>query len=204
MTGRGTPSAGPTEAPAAPPGPDPLARTERLVVRRFRPTDGPGLHAILSRPEAVRFEPYGVQDAAACERIARDRAADPRFWAVERAADGVLLGTLYLAPAEDPAWATYEVGFVFHPDHWGRGYATEAARALLDHVFGDLGAHRVLAHCDPRNAASWRLLERLGMRREGLHRRAASFAADDAGRPVWHDVAVYAVLAEEWARDPRA
>ena len=204
MTGRGTPSAGPTEAPAAPPGPDPLARTERLVVRRFRPTDGPGLHAILSRPEAVRFEPYGVQDAAACERIARDRAADPCFWAVERAADGVLLGTLYLAPAEDPAWATYEVGFVFHPDHWGRGYATEAARALLDHVFGDLGAHRVLAHCDPRNAASWRLLERLGMRREGLHRRAASFAADDAGRPVWHDVAVYAVLAEEWVRDPRA
>jgi len=204
MTGRGTPSAGPTEAPAAPPGPDPLARTARLVVRRFRPTDGPGLHAILSRPEAVRFEPYGVQDAAACERIARDRAADPCFWAVERAADGVLLGTLYLAPAEDPAWATYEVGFVFHPDHWGRGYATEAARALLDHVFGDLGAHRVLAHCDPRNAASWRLLERLGMRREGLHRRAASFAADDAGRPVWHDVAVYAVLAEEWARDPRA
>jgi len=194
MTGRGTPPAGPTEAPAAPPGPDPLARTERLVVRRFRPTDGPGLHAILSRPEAVRFEPYGVQDAAACERIARDRAADPCFWAVERAADGVLLGTLYLAPAEDPAWATYEVGFVFHPDHWGRGYATEAARALLDHVFGDLGAHRVLAHCDPR----------LGMRREGLHRRAASFAADDAGRPVWHDVAVYAVLAEEWARDPRA
>lgn len=194
MAGHDAPSG---TTPAGAPDSTELPPTARLRIRRFRPDDAPGLHAILSRPEAVRFEPYGVQDAAACERIARERATDPCFWAVERTGDGVLLGTLYLAPAEDPAWATYEVGFVFHPDHWGRGYATEAARALLDHVFAG-GAHRVVAHCDPRNAASWRLLERLGMRREGLHPRAASFATDDAGRPVWHDVVDYAVLAEEW------
>lgn len=172
--------------------------TDRLTVRRFRDTDGPGLHAILERPEAVRFEPYGVCDAETCERLAAHRAEDESFWAVARADGGTLIGTLYLAPTDDPSWHTYELGFVFHPDHWGHGYATEAARALLDHCFGAMDAHRVVAHCDPRNMASSRLLTRLGFRLEALHRSAASFASDEAGRPIWHDVEVHAVLDDEW------
>ena len=177
-----------------------LARTERLVVRRFLPSDGPGLHAVLSRPEAVRFEPYDTLDPAECERLALERSLDARFWAVCRRDDGLFLGTLYLAPTGDPGWLTYELGFVFHPDHWGHGYATESASALVDHCFADQGAHRVVAHCNPRNSASWQLMSRLGMRHEASHRRAATFTSDASGRPVWHDVEVYAVLDEEWVR----
>ena len=98
-----------------------------------------------------------------------------------------------------PAWRTYELRFVFHPDHWGHGYATEAAAALLDHCFRGLQAHRVVARCDPRNRASSRLLTRLGFRLEALHLSAASFADDETGRPRWHDVEVHAVLAAKWS-----
>ena len=86
---------------------------------------------------------------------------------------------------------------MFHPDHWGHGYATEACRALLDAVLED-GAHRVVAHCNPANVRSWALLERLGMRREGPAVRAAAFSRDPQGRPVWHDEYTYALLDEEW------
>lgn len=182
--------------------PGPL-RTERLTLRRFVEADAAGLHAYLSHPEAVRFEPYGVMSPEQCEELARDRAANEAFWAVCRNDDGLLVGNLYLARDEPAAWHTYELGYVFHPDHWGRGYATEAASRLLDACFGEWGAHRVVGRCDPANTASWRLLERLGMRREGHLLQAASFTDDGAGRPLWHDAYLYAVLDREWAARDR-
>lgn len=173
-------------------------RGERVLIRRFRPDDGPALHAMLGRPEAVRFEPYGVQGPARCDELAAERSVDPAFWALCLTA-GDLVGTLYLAREEPEDWRTYELGYVLNPDHWGRGLATEGARHLLDRCFGSWEAHRVVARCDPHNGPSWRLLERLGMRREGLTLASASFALDDAGAQVWHDAYLYAVLEREWA-----
>lgn len=173
-------------------------RGDRVLVRRFRPDDGAALHGALGRPEAVRFEPYGVQSRRRCDELAADRATDPAFWAL-CLADGWLVGTLFLAREEPSEWRTYELGFVLHPDHWGRGLAAEGARLLLDRCFGSWEAHRVVARCDPRNTASWRLLERLGLRREGLSVEAATFDDDGAGAQVWHDAYQYAVLEREWA-----
>ncbi|MCL3861158.1 GNAT family N-acetyltransferase [Actinotalea sp. K2] len=148
-------------------------------------SDGPGLHGYLSRPEAVEYEPYGPVGPDEADDLARQRAADQRFWAVQTAAE-TLVGNLYLAPSGPEWWQSWELGYVFHPYHWGQGYATEACQALLDAVFDD-GAHRVVAHCDPANLRSWALLERLGMRREGHSLRAAAFVRDPSGRPLAGD-----------------
>jgi RimJ/RimL family protein N-acetyltransferase len=116
--------------------------------------------------------------------------------------DGVVIGDLMIA-VED-AWAQAEVaeqargvqaelGWVFHPDYTGRGYATEAVRELVRICFTGLGLRRVTANCFAGNEASWRLMERVGMRRElytvreSLHRSGQ-----------WLDGLGYALLAEEW------
>ena len=78
------------------------------------------------------------------------------------------------------------------PEHQGRGYATEAVRLLLTYLFSERGKHRIAAYCDPRNAASAALLERLGMRREG-HLRESTWAKGE-----WTDDLVYALLPDEW------
>jgi RimJ/RimL family protein N-acetyltransferase len=172
---------------------------DRLVLRPFAPADADALHGYLSRPEAVRFEPYGVQSAQDCVRLAAERAQDDRFLAICRGdANGPLIGNLYLAPEGPPHWRAWTVGYVQHPDHWGHGYATEAVTRLIDHLIADRGAHRVLARCDPRNERSWRLLERVGMRREAHVIEGASFTVDADGAPVWHDTDQYAVLDREW------
>src|SRR5690606_15232424 len=67
---------------------------------------------------------------------------------------------------------TGDLGYVLHPDYWGCGFAEEAARALLHAGFRELGFRRVVAVCDQRNKTSARVLERLGMRREGAFRRS--------------------------------
>ena len=172
-------------------------RTDRLALRRFTPADGPALHAYLGRPEAVEFEPYGPLSAEQATGAAAERAADARFWAVDLRPGAGLVGHLYLAAVEPEWWRTWELGYVFHPDHWGQGYATEACAALLNRVFAS-GAHRVVAGCDPANTRSWTLLERLGMRREAHSVRPVAFARDSEGRPLWQDAYRYAILGDEW------
>jgi RimJ/RimL family protein N-acetyltransferase len=86
-----------------------------------------------------------------------------------------------------------ELGWVLHPAHTGHGYATEAVQELLRHCFVDLGIHRVTAGCFTANDTSWRLMDRVGMRREAHTRRDALHRS---GR--WLDSYTYAVLADEW------
>jgi RimJ/RimL family protein N-acetyltransferase len=116
--------------------------------------------------------------------------------------DGEVIGDLMLA-IED-AWAQAEVadrargvqaelGWCIDPAYGGRGYATEAVRALVRLCFEDLGLRRVTANCFADNVGSWRLMERLGMRRE-LHTRRESLHR--SGK--WLDGLGYAILADEW------
>ena len=116
--------------------------------------------------------------------------------------DGKVIGDFMLR-VED-AWAQAEVadracgtqaelGWVLDPAHTGRGYATEAVRGLLEYCFTRLGVRRVVATCFLANDTSWRLMERLGMRREG---HAVAESLHRSGR--WLDTVTYAVLADEW------
>jgi len=86
-----------------------------------------------------------------------------------------------------------EISWVLDPARTGHGYATEALRELLRYCFQDLGVHRVTANCFLGNDTSWRLMERVGMRRE-LH--AVRGALHRSGR--WLDTVAYAILQEEW------
>jgi RimJ/RimL family protein N-acetyltransferase len=172
-----------------------MFETSRLVIRRFRPDDWPDLHEYLSDPAVVRYEPYPVYTEAESQREAASRAGSEAFWAVCLKEDGKLIGNLYFARQ---AFDTWELGYVFNRQYQGKGYAIEAARKLVDYAFREGGARRIIAMCDPRNEHSWRLLERLGMRREGHFLQTGYFKTDAHGNPLWHDTYEYAVLASEW------
>lgn len=169
-------------------------QTERLVIRRFTERDAEDLYAYLSRPEVVRYEPYEPFSREEAQKAARERAADPAFYAVALKS-GKVIGNLYLA---QEAFDTWELGYVFNNDYWGAGYAAESAGALLGYAFQTLGAHRVIAMCNPDNAHSWRLLERLGFRREGCLRQNIWFFRDEGGAPIWQDTYVYGLLKQDW------
>jgi RimJ/RimL family protein N-acetyltransferase len=121
-----------------------------------------------------------------------DPAGDVVTMAVERQDSGVVIGWSSLH------WASVthsqgELGYVLDPAHHGRGFATEVAVALLGLGFEGLALHRVYGRCDGRNAASARVMERAGMRREA-HLRENEFVKGE-----WTDELVYAMLAAEWS-----
>jgi len=122
---------------------------------------------------------------------ARDAPETGVALAVDLIATGEMTGHVSLS-VEVPAQRQGEIGFIFHPDHQGSGYATEAARALLALAFEAYGLHRVSGRLEARNVASARVLERLGMRRE------AHLVENEWVKGEWQSELVYALLEREW------
>ena len=168
--------------------------TARLILRSFMPEDADDLYAYLSREQVVRYEPYDpFNQRQAAEEAAR-RAVNPDFLAVALKDTGRVIGNIWFSPGE---WDTWELGYVFHDEFWGRGYAAEACRAVLADAFSARGVRRVVAMCNPENTASWRLLERLGFRREGHLRQNVFFRRTADGAPVWQDTLEYGLMPGE-------
>jgi ribosomal-protein-alanine N-acetyltransferase len=172
--------------------------TERLVLREFEETDGPALYAFESLPEVTRYQSFEPRSLAESHEyvLASIEAAgeDPRRvydLAMILKADDRLIGRCGFAIG-DPDDEQAVLWYTLHPDSWGHGYATEAARAMVDFGFRELGLHRIWADTDPENVASIRVLEKLGMCREGYLRENARI--NDA----WADSLIYAVLEREW------
>ncbi len=168
--------------------------TERLVIRYYQEGDQEDTYTYLSDPETVRYEPYRPFGKKAAYEEACRRIKDTRFLAV-CLKEGRLIGNLYFAPEEYGNW---EVGYVFNRDYWGHGYATEAVKGLFDIAFGQWGVRRILAMCDQKNPQSWKLMERVGMRKEAQIKQNIYFWKDDMGHPIWKDTLQYAILQSEY------
>ncbi|WP_107473962.1 GNAT family N-acetyltransferase [Streptomyces sp. TP-A0874] len=175
-------------------------QTERLTLRPFTSGDVDDMYAYQGLTEVARYlyrPPYSREQ---CEKVivrtselpewTRDR--DTLTLAVCRREDPGVIGEVVLTLASVHARQA-EIGWVFHPAWGGRGYATEAARALRGFAFERLGVHRLYARVDTENTGSVRVCERLGMRRE------AHLLENDRNEYGWGSEYVYAMLAREAA-----
>ncbi len=175
-----------------------LVETEHLLIRKFKSTDANDLFEYLGDEEVVIFEPYDMFTLEECKSEAMERQESDTFLAVELKASGKLIGNVYFAQVEPRKAKTYTLGYVFNRHYQGRGLATEAARAIVEYGFSHYAAHRIIAMCNVLNEPSWRLLERIGMRREALRIGNMFFDEGADGKPLWFDSYQYGVLENEW------
>lgn len=188
------PSTGPELRPTYP------VRTSRLLLRPLTAGDIDALLAYRSRAEVCRFVPFEPMDRQVIEeRLATHWATTALVdegqsltLGVELASSGALVGDVVLF------WHSRqhqggEIGYVLNPDFAGRGYATEAARALLGLGFEELGLHRITARIEERNEPSVRVARRLGMRQE------ARLVHSELFKGEWSTELGFAMLADEWS-----
>lgn len=173
--------------------------TERLTLRPFSRGDVDAVYAYRHRADVAFHlfdEPMSREE---CVQLVQNRVSQTFFaveddcllLAIERPEEQHLIGEISLI-LRSASGRQGELGYVLHPDYHGRGYATEAAEAMLMLAFTGAGLHRVYARSAIRNSASWRLMERLGMRREA-HLREHAFV-----KGQWVEEFVYAQLEDEW------
>jgi len=170
---------------------------ERILLRDFGADDWRAVHDYAARPDVCRFQIWGpntVEESRAYVTAAVARAQEqPRsgyILAVVGAATGSVIGAAGLE-VRSQRFRQGEISYIIHPDQWGHGYATEAARLLLAFGFSTLGLHRIVGTCDPRNTASQRVLTKVGMHQEG-HLRETLLIRDG-----WRDSLVHSILEQE-------
>jgi ribosomal-protein-alanine N-acetyltransferase len=172
--------------------------TERLVIRAHSPEDWRDLFEYLSVPETYIYEPGSPITADGAKKMSIERSGSDIFLPVILKENRKMIGHLYFNRTGPEEFMTRELGYIFNPRYHNKGYATEASAAILGYGFDDLHAHKIVAFCNPRNIASWRVLEKIGMEREGLFREKAFFRKDSNNEPVWHDCYAYGILRKQY------
>ena len=172
--------------------------TERLVLRRFEDRDIRDHLAYASDPKVAKYEywpPYTREQLEEEFGQEQDVAAGTEArWlelAIELGAERKVIGSIAIKVLSRQH-RLGEVGWTLARKHQGQGFATEAARGILRFGFDELDLHWIIAFSDIRNAASYRLMERLGMR------RLAQFNRNKHAKGEWRDECVYSIIEPEW------
>jgi len=179
----------------------PTLRTARLLLRPFAVSDANAIYALQSNPRVLRYwdsPPWtdrSQADAflAACRKMEED-GSGARF-AIETRGDNAFVGWCAMF-RWNPVYRSLGIGYCLDEPAWGKGYATEAVSAMLQWAYGALDLNRVEAELDTRNAASARVLEKLGFEREGLRREDCVVSGEVS------DSWIYGLLKRDWKDDP--
>ena len=164
--------------------------TDRLIIRRIKMSDCKSIYRYMSRPDVVKYLPEDPLSLEDVEKHQRENLEKPLAYAVCLKEQTGMIGHVVFHPYFSNH--AYEIGWVFHPDYYGMGYATESAAKVIEYGFNDLKLHRIIATCHNDNTRSYKMMKRLGMRREGYFKKAIP---RDGG---WVDEYSFAILGEEY------
>ena len=184
-----------------------VLNTDRLILRPFRRDDLDLIKRLYCNEQVLRYTPFDTltwpQAERFLEKIAGSWGRPPEYdheLAVVLKETEEPIGRAHIEV--DPETDTGMIGWFLAPEHWGQGYAGEMTPALIDCCFNVFRLHRVNAVCNPENTASWRVLEKYGMRREAYFRKKCPYVRGGIIR--WEDELEYAILSSEWDRTGRA
>jgi [ribosomal protein S5]-alanine N-acetyltransferase len=165
--------------------------TNRLRIRKFELNDVQALLEYTADNQVMRYIPEGVfTEGDAVKFIEANIGDKAEKFAVVLKDENTLIG--HIAFHKYFGDHTYEIGWVFNPEFQNKGYASEAAKSILKYGFEELKLHRIIATCQPENIASYRVMEKIGMRREGYFKKCIPHGDG------WWDEYYYAILDEEW------
>lgn len=171
--------------------------SERLLLRNFTQTDLDDFYEYMSLESTAKYEDFEPLTYYDCIASIERRVPLDNVFAVILKDNGKMIGDINFS--EGDFEGTYEIGYDFNERFWNKGYATEACKTMLNHIFNEIGARRVYALCNDDNFSSIKLLERIGMRREGHFIEDVTFKKDDMGNPIYINTYSYAILKREWA-----
>lgn len=174
-----------------------VIETERLILRNYQMKDIEDYHEYMRLDFTALhedFEPYSLQQ---CREAVQSRLSDDSCLVAELRENGKVIGDVCCRKGE---YETYDIAYDFNESYGKRGYATEACRAFVTYIFEELNGRRLYVGCNEDNENSWKLLERLGFRREAHCIEDVAFKKDENGEPVYVDSYFYAMLRRDWKR----
>lgn len=164
-----------------------------LIIRNFELKDENDLCEYMLQRVNAEFEGYPDFTCQKAKNEIEFRSKSDEFYAIELKSEHKVIGNIYLGKRD---FNTRELGYVLNENYQHKGYGSDACKAVIDYMFQQ-GVHRIYAECTPLNIPSWKLMEKIGMRREAFFRKNVSFHNDSNGKPIYWDTYVYALLNPE-------
>ncbi|MRG86010.1 GNAT family N-acetyltransferase [Salinibacillus xinjiangensis] len=172
--------------------------SERLFLREFTKSDWIGVHKYASQDIVCQFQPWGPNTEKDSKDFVNQVIKDSKQKPRTRFVFAIIYNEIMIGAGEfnirNFTHKVGEVSYIVNPDYWGKGIATEVSTLLIDFGFGELKLHRIYATCDPRNIGSSKVLEKVGMTKEGIIRE------DLLIKDGWRDSSLYSVLEHEWKK----
>lgn len=173
--------------------------TKRLILRKFTTDDFDAVHNYASRAENTLFMTWGPNTEKETQdyidmsiSMSEEIPCTNCQYAAVLKESGLLIGACNLSLSGDEG----EVGWILHIDYWKQGYGPEMGKSMLQLGFDELNLHRIVAHCDAQNYGSYRVMKRIGMRREGFFIEGRP--ANKGSTNKYSDELSYAILLDEW------
>lgn len=166
-------------------------KTKRLLIREFEFKDWQDVYEYTSDINVMKYIPEGVfTEEDAKEFVNKNKSDNAEKFPVVLMDEDIVIGHIVFHRYFGEH--TYEIGWVFNPKYQNQGYASEAAQTILEYGFKEINLHRIIATCQPENIPSYRVMEKIGMRREGFFKKC--IPKDNE----WWDEYYYAILKEEF------
>lgn len=165
-------------------------KTERLVIRNFELRDQDDLCEYMLQRVDKEFEAYPNFKKENIEDEIKYRSNSEEFFAIELKSEHKVIGNIYLGVRD---FESKELGYVLNEKYFLNGYGSEAAEAVIKWAFIK-GVRRIYSECAPKNIASWKTMEKIGMTREARLRKNVSFHKDEFGNPIFQDTYIYGIL----------
>jgi len=175
-----------------------LITTERLIIRNFKTNDSNDLYEYLSDIETYKYEPGKPITMETAKDLCVERSKNNSFLAVQL--NNKVIGHIYFNQIAPKKLLTWETGFIFNKKYQRKGYATESLKAVIEYGFTRMNIHKIIAHCNPKNISSWKLLERVKMKREGKLLKNIFFTKDKERNPIWIDTYEYGILIDDFLK----
>lgn len=175
-------------------------KSEKVILREMEEKDWIGVHKYASQEKVCQYQTWGPNSEPESEEFVKqvliDAKKEPRsrfVFAIILKESGEMIGAGEFN-IRDYTNRVGEIGYIVNPKYWGMGFATEVAKLLITYGINDLNMHRIFATCDPINIASSRVLDKVGMIKEGRLRE--NLVIKDG----WRDSLLYGILEQEWLR----
>lgn len=174
--------------------------SKRLYIRKVRYEDKTAMLQYMSDEETLFYERSAPFTIESMNDLLGEIVPSGSFYSVFLKETNIQVGHIYFGLGSPIDFKEFNIGYIMNKLYHNLGYCTEASKALIDYGFKNYDMHRVIAKCNPDNIASWKVMEKVGLLKEGHLKQRVCFKKDELGNPIWWDEYIYGITRNDWLK----
>ncbi|BCR35255.1 GNAT family N-acetyltransferase [Mariniplasma anaerobium] len=175
-----------------------MIQTSRLIIEYAQTEDLDDIYEYVSNKEVMKYEREDFPTKAKYEELLNYFIEHKLLYVIRLKDLPKVIGHIFLGKTNPAINNEYNIGYILNPLFHNKGYCSEASKAIINYAFLELHANRVRAACNPENIPSWKVMEKIGLKKEGYFKKRFFMKNDEFGHPIYTDQVMYGIHCSDW------